>query len=248
MIDKLIDNPKTEILEFLKNKYNINVIEITGSDNLLNISISGMLALRYWREKFNYNSNIYFDEIISNINQSLILSLLGFKVASLILLRRCLENILAFIYYKDHKIEFIKKELDVSKKTFNKMEELLNYVSEYPFSEFLTIDKQDDFNKLIQDLKSDWQSNYKELSNYVHSSNTKYLDMHSFLSDIVPTEEGLVKIKETTEKTVSFINALNIILFKNEYDLIDETGKTLIRNSINTTSYKTKIIECLGEI
>jgi hypothetical protein len=45
---------------------------------------------------------------------------MGFKISSLIVLRRSLENILGFIYYKDHPVEFIKKEFDGSKRTFEK--------------------------------------------------------------------------------------------------------------------------------
>ncbi|WP_128545266.1 hypothetical protein [Larkinella soli] len=248
MIDQIIEGPKKEIVEFLNSKYNLKVDTILGSNNFLNSSIMSLISLKFWDEAFKYDSKVYFDEIVSNFNQMTILALLGFKVPALILLRRCLENIVVFIYYKDHPVEFLKKEMDVSKRNFDKVEDLLNYINDFPYNAFLNDIDLNQLKFLIQDLKKDWQENYKLLSNYVHSSNTKYLDLHSFLSDIATNVQLLDEVLGFSKSIISYIHAICLIFFQTEYSTLNPMAKTMIRNSITTESYKRKLITCFGEI
>ena len=111
-----------------------NVSLENDSDEKLTILVKGIISVKIFSNCSEEDN--YIKEIISNLNQFSILSFLGFRVASMVLLRRCLENVLSSIYYREHKIEYIKKELDSDKRNFNKIDDLLNYFIEYPYTHF----------------------------------------------------------------------------------------------------------------
>lgn len=248
MIEALIETQKEQIRSFLSSNYNIDLAKINNCGAYLDESIRGVLSLKVWSDSFKYQSKDYFDEIVSNFNQSIILSLMGFKVSSLILLRRSLENILAFIYYKDHPIEYLKKEFDANKRTFEKMEQLIIYIKEFPFNSFYQKGNDEILKKVTDNIKEKWDENYKALSNYVHSSNSKYLDLKLFLEDIKPQKEDFDYLNEKTKEIISLINILNILFFFSEYSNFFDHQKSLIRNSITLPDFKRKLGEYFQDI
>lgn len=105
---------KIIIKSYLSKKYNVNLDELGYVDSYLDFNLRNLIALKIWRElleeKLPLEPQQYLNEIISNFNQIIILGLIGFKIPTYMLIRRSIENLIAFLYYKDHHIEFLKKE------------------------------------------------------------------------------------------------------------------------------------------
>lgn len=237
MIDVLINSSKDEVINFLRSTFSIDAVANTELENCILQYTKSIISLKLWHQKLNsINANEYFKEIISNYNQSLILSSIGLYVPSTILLRRSLENILAFIYYKDHNIEFIKKEFDESKRSFDKIDDLTNYLKEFPFKLYYPAINEAELKSLLEESTGEWKKNYKYLSHYVHSSNTSFLNLRLFLENITFDSTQVEKNLSYQAFTISFINTILILFFFNDYNILEQHEKTLIRSLIDTNS------------
>lgn len=223
-----------------------NVSLENDSDEKLTILVKGIISVKIFSNCSEEDN--YIKEIISNLNQFSILSFLGFRVASMILLRRCLENVLSSIYYREHKIEYIKKELDSDKRNFNKIDDLLNYFIEYPYTHFYKNIEINHITSLITKVKSKWEELYKKLSKYVHSSSTSYLDLHNFLDEIKYDNNKMEESVLLYEEVITVINTIFIIFFFEKYNLFEEEKKIVIRESIYNEEIKRKIIEVFKNI
>lgn len=212
----------------------------------LTILVKGIISVKIFSDCSEEDN--YIKEIISNLNQFSILSFLGFRVASMVLLRRCLENVLSSIYYREHKIEYIKKELDSDKRNFNKIDDLLNYFIEYPYIYFYKNIEINHITLLITKVKSKWEELYKKLSKYVHSSSTSYLDLHNFLDEIKYDNNKMEESVLLYEEVITVINTIFIIFFFEKYNLFEEEKKIVIRDSIYNEEIKRKIIEVFKNI
>lgn len=240
-----LDHQILEIKNKLKDEYTID-LDNTFDINLGKI-VSGIVSFKIFIDRIEDIDDHYAKEIISNLNQSSILTFLGFRVASLILLRRCLENVLCSVYYKDHKIEYLKKELDVNKRTFDKIEDLLNYFIDFPYKQYYDIDEEK-LLTLLKKIKEEWTSTYKKLSNYVHSSNSNYLDLHTFLDDIKFKQDKFLEYIELYELTISIITSIFLVFYFKEFSNFTPEEKSIIRNSIHNVEIKRKIIEIFGDL
>lgn len=249
MIKKLINTQKKEIEDLLNNRFNIKKKSIEGFDSYTGLVVENTISLKTWESPLeNYIANSFFKEIISNCNQALVLGLLGFNIAAFTNLRRCLENILVFIYYSEHNIEYQKKELDVTKRNFDKIENILNYIKDYPFTTKYPGGEKAKMDTLLKKVCDIWLNDYKELSNYVHSSNTKYLDLNVFLVDIKPTKEKLDLLAQTFTSITNIIHSLLIIFFYKEYHDLIANEKTLIKSNINDGNIKRNLKEYFKDI
>lgn len=249
MINPLITPIKKAVEDFLESKYSIDKNSIENFDSFSEEVIKNTISLKTWESKLEDSIAIsFYREIISNYNQALILGLLGFNVASLSILRRCLENIIVFIYYNEHPVEFKKKEFDVTKRNFDKMEQILVYIKDYPFAIMYPSGNNEKAVKLVTKICEEWNRIYKELSNYVHSSNTQYLDLHTFLIDIKPTKDKLEKLQESFKNITSIVNTLCITFFYSKYDELDAVQKKLIRECIQNKNFTQHLIDYFQEI
>ena len=239
-----IISPQIESIRESLSLYNVSLEN--DSYEKLTILVKGIISVKIFSDCSAEDNHI--KEIISNLNQFSILSFLGFRVASMVLLRRCLENVLSSIYYREHKIEYIKKELDSDKRNFNKIDDLLNYFIEYPYTHFYKNIEINYITSLTTKVKSKWEELYKKLSKYVHSSSTSYLDLHNFLDEIRydnnKMEESVLLYKEV----ITVINTIFIIFFFEKYNLFEEEKKIVIRESIYNEEIKRKIIEVFKNI
>lgn len=240
-----LENQIKEIKQKILDEYNIDLKN--NFDNELENIVNGIVSVKIFLDKIEKIDDSYSKEIISNLNQSSILTFLGFRVASLILLRRCLENVLCSVYYKDHNIEYLKKELDVNKRTFDKIEELLNYFIEFPYSHFYEIEN-DKLIGLLKKIKENWSITYKLLSNYVHSSNSNYLDLHTFLDDIKFNEDKLKEYLSFYSDTITVINSILVVFYFRDFSSFSSEEKSIIRSSIHNTDIKRNIIETFGDL
>lgn len=240
-----IISPQIESIKESLSLYNVSLEN--DSYEKLTILVKGIVSVKIFFDCSSEEDN-YIKEIISNLNQFSILSFLGFRVASMVLLRRCLENVLSSIYYKEHKIEYIKKELDSDKRNFNKIDDLLNYFIEYPYTHFYKNVEINYITSLITQVKSKWDESYKKLSKYVHSSSTSYLDLHNFLDKIKYDNDKMQECIVLYKDVITIINTIFIIFFKEKYDFLEDEKKIIIRDSIYNDDIKRKIIEVFKNI
>jgi hypothetical protein len=78
-----------------------------------------------------------------------------------------------------------------------------------------------------------WTEQYRELSNFVHATNSDYLELRSYLENITPSNDTLLSLKDQAQIFGTLVNALNIIFFNNIYEEMDEREKSFIRVSMS---------------
>lgn len=252
--DAHINSQLEAISTHLKDKYNIETNDLSNFDEYCSSAMRTIISLKIWVKKLKERELVlngaiqYLDEIISNLNQTLMLGLLGFKSPSYSMIRRSLENAISFIYYKDHSIEYAKKQVDTNYKNLS-VKEMGDYIKQYPYHYFLT-----DIDKLavvefVQQVMGLWKIQYQELSKFVHGSNENYLELNEFLDNIEPCDENLESITQYIKIFGSIINALNIIFFFKIYDEeLEEGEKQFIRRAITQDNYKKQIQSLFGSI
>ncbi len=241
---------QTELVKrYLKNTFKMPITNLTKIDDFLDIVLKNILSIKIWVDKLR-DSNIYFlkpliylEEVISNLNQALILGITGFRVPAYVMMRRSLENIMSFLYYKDHPVEYFRKE---SGTLLTRIKDLQEYIKKYPPELLPSTVDGNKFSELLKKLIDKWDETYRDLSNYVHGSQKEYLDLKTYLESISPSDEILHHLIPLSENMGDIINALLIVFFFDVYLSMDETEKSLVRLSINNKEIKTYITDTFG--
>ena len=207
------------VKKYLEDTFKIPIADLSKIDDFLNIVLKNILALKVWLDKLKgknifSNSLIYLEEVISNLNQALILGIMGFRVPACVMMRRSLDNIASFFYYKDHPVEYFRKE---SGTLSTRIKDLQEYFKKYPSKLIPNVVDGDEFKKLLKKLVDEWSELYKELSNYVHGSQREYLDLKTYLEDIHPRDEILLHLIPMAKKFGDIGSALLIVFFFNIY-------------------------------
>lgn len=250
-----INREKDRIKTYISKTYNLDLTHLIEIDNYLEINLRNLIVLKIWKEKIVILLNLsaatqYLDEIISNFNQIIVLGIIGFKIPSFMLLRRSIENLVGFLYYKDHPIEFIKKE-NASEMTrkFISIKDVQDYIIGFPFYMYYESSNSNKCEILIKRIMSQWMEQYKELSNFVHGTNSKYLELNDYLDDVSPSDITLKSLSKSILDFSSLFNTLFILFFFDAYVEFDKQQKSMIRGAIcNDHKYKTELINIFSEI
>lgn len=243
------------ISDFIKAKYNVSIKEKEQYVEFVQDSLGLLMVLNIWNkhldEVFRSVRGVdnYFKEMISNTIHMIILGTLDLKVPTLVMLRRTQECILSYLYYFEHPVEYYKKENDDNVKILSGFTELKDYIKNYPFSIKYNLADQDVKN-LVQKIIDDWGMQYKNLSNYVHGTNSKYFQQVTYFDEFKFDKKDVNFLTKQVQKLSSIINALLICFYFDRYIKFDENlEKSLIRNCIsNGTGYKEKIVQVFKEI
>ena len=247
----------TIVKEHLFKKFNHNEFHENNNEinKYLEESIKAILSVKIWIKHSKENRIFpegvveYIEEIVSNLNQVTTLGILGFKSPSYAMIRRSLENILVFLYYKDHPVEFFKK--NISEGRLHKLKDLKEYIKSYPFELiYLSSEEREDkiktSKKFIEKTIKIWELEYKQLSNYIHASNPKYLELVTYIDEIYVSSKDLKTLSNKIRKLNSIVNSLLIAFFPMQYkELFNDAEKSLIRISIENSKEKEKFLENL---
>lgn len=253
--DYQIENEFNAVETFLREKYGVNIKAKEQLASFTQACLFSLLSFKIWKkrlcEHFSKTPKIdmYFQEMISNIIHIMILGALDMKIPALVMLRRTQEIILKYLFYSEHPVEMYKKEADDSIRNMAGFDELKDYIKNYPFSMKYRI-KDQDIQPLVSDIISNWANQYKELSNYVHGTNTQYFQGVENLNGFRFEKKDVNFLCKEIKKLTSIGNSLFIIFYFEEYVAFDEnTEKSLIRKSIeNQFNYKDRIVKILNEI
>lgn len=239
MMRDYVDSQRAAVLCFLNAQYKTDLTTYSNSTSMLNSIITSIGSLNIWKKnlmgKIPEGPSIYINEIISNLNHILVMASLGLKTSSLLMIRRSQENLFSFLYYKDHPIEFFVKESEISKKNQQlKVNELKEYIEDYPFSIHYPTINHEEMRKSIKLVTEKWQEQYKDLSNYVHGTNSQFLELTKFLEEIQPSVELFLTIEKNIIIFTSVINTLFVNFFFDEYKHFIEPEKSFIRFAISS--------------
>lgn len=243
------------ITEFVEKKYGFTIKSKEQSINFTKKALTFMLTIKVWK-KHMFSSfqkvpkiEMYFQEMLSNAIHIILLGNIDMKIPALIMLRRTQELILKYLYYSEHPVELYKKEMDDNSRTVNGFSELKDYIKKYPFSMKYNVEdaKVQDF---VSQIIDDWTKQYKELSNYVHGTNSNFFQKAEYIDEFKFVKEDIIFLAKQVELLSSIMNTLLIIFYFQEYTKFDEnTEKSLIRSAIsNHLGYKKKVVEILQEI
>ena len=252
-VEIYIEEQTKIVKKYLKSTFRTPVAKLSKIDTFLEILLKNILSLKIWTDELQnsknrnifLNSLIYLEEAISNLNQALILGIMGFRIPACVMMRRSLENMISFLYYKDHPVEYFRKELGTLS---TRMKDLQDYLIKYPYELIYSRVDEDRFKDLIRELIKKWNEIYRELSNYTHGSRKEYLELKTYIEDISPRDESLISLIPLAEKVGDITNGLLITFFFAVYLLMDEPKKSLIRLSIKDNDIKTNIINAFGGI
>jgi hypothetical protein len=228
------------VLSYVTQYFKMDPKNYSELDSFIYASLKSIISLKIWSQYLDKNEkkpiglDQYFNEIISNLNHVLLMGIIGYRAPSFMMIRRSLENYLIFLYYKDHPVEFYKREQNLIKREFLKIDFLRKYIEDYPFDIKYEIDNSVNYTKLTREVMKKWFEQYQELSNFVHGTNAKYLDLKNYLKDIKPDDSILSSLRDQIQLFTSIVNTLNILFFQNIYEELDEQEKTIVRFSIGT--------------
>jgi hypothetical protein len=240
--------------ELLLENYNVEVDD-PQIEKLCKNCLNIIASLNIWKAHLDDSDDVisesleYYDEIISNLIHVAILFVMRLKVPAVMMLRRSRENLLNFIYYSEHRVEFYKKEYDDNRKNFNGFKDLKDYLVQYPFNVKYNISNQIVSN-LVKDSLLDWSEQYKRLSHFVHGSNTKYMENVKNFDGIITESKELEFMIKELDIFLEVLNTLFVVFYFNEYRNLDEHDeKPFIRNSFfSTKDYKRRLKDMFKEI
>ncbi len=261
--DIYLKDQKNILLDFLQKKYNIIITEDAYFNDFININLLELTSIKIWSKNLydgdSFGAEQYLNEIISNLNQLIILALLGLKIPSFMLIRRSLENLLMFLYFKDHRIEFAKREQnrnDIKKGKNqeyridrNSISELKEYVAYFPFTAIYPEIEKNKLDDLLNSMIQLWDKQYSDLSNFVHGTSSRYLELKNYLDDINPDEDSLNYVSTYNKNYCSLVNSFLILFYFDKFKNFENKEKSIIRNAIDSeTKFKQKMTDVFGEI
>lgn len=241
--------------KFISQKYKVDIKRKEQLVKYVETSLVFLQSLKIWDSYLSKQYNMvdgidcYFKEMISNMIHVIILGTIDLKVPALVMLRRTQEIILTYLYYSEHPIEYYKKESDDTKRNINGFNELKEYIKQYPFFVKYNID-EDKLKELVSKIIDDWTKQYKDLSNYVHGTNSSYFQMISYMDEFKFIKSDANYLNKQVKMTSTIVNTLLIVFYFDIYVSMDDTSqKSTIRKAIsNERTYKEDIIEIFREI
>ena len=225
--------------EYLEKEFKLDTESLSNFEEYLNAFLKEIISLKIWSKHIKekklllYDQDQYLEEIISNLNQSLVLGAIGFRIPAYMMIRRSLENILSFIFYMEHPVEYMMKENESNKKNDYKISDYKEYLKSYPYHVKFGETQLESIKRLIQRITTAWTEQYRELSNFVHATNSDYLELGSYLENIVPSNDTLLSLHNQVQIFGTLVNALNIIFFNDIYIAMDKREKSFIRVSMS---------------
>jgi len=237
-MDDHIKREKEILVKFFKNQ-NTKIDNLKNSNIFIEEMLKTIIAVKIWKQNLSDipdRLQSYLAEIVSDLNQVILLAIQGYKIPSYILLRRCLENMVQILYYKDHKVEFYKKILH-KESNHIKINDYKEYIVKFPFICVYPKINIERLQKLVKKNVESWRENYKELSNYVHGTTLEYLELAEFIEEIKPNDKFLSIIIKQIQEFSSIFNVLFIIFFFKLYKQLDPREKEWIRTCIQRGSH-----------
>lgn len=186
-------------------------------------------SLMWWRFQLSKpklkNRYIFLWEISSDALQILPQSLMGYSKTTKLLIRGIIENTLRHIYYYDHPVEY--QRLNLEKKWYLSINQLFDYLKQHPI--LYETEKRFDAISRLNNL-------YSELSNYVHGSKVKHLEMKPGLESIKPNLSNLQTIRRLIKRCVESTNFLIAIHHKNIFSKLQLDAKQIITLTMPQTA------------
>lgn len=164
-----------------------------------------------------------------------------------------------FLYFKDHRIEFAKREQnrnDIKKGKNqeyridrNSISELKEYVAYFPFTAIYPEIEKNKLDDLLNSMIQLWDKQYSDLSNFVHGTSSRYLELKNYLDDINPDEDSLNYVSTYNKNYCSLVNSFLILFYFDKFKNFENKEKSIIRNAIDSeTKFKQKMTDVFGEI
>lgn len=220
---------KRDFSDFLKSLKNENVSkEIFSDKNVLQFkkmhSIIYSVLILNKRIRSKNNSNVFFDEILSDYIQIMPLLIKGYDKVCIYFLRDIIENCLKYIYYYDHPIEF--SWLEIKDKYYIQVNDLLKYIDIHP--------RLEKYKKEFE-LSGKMKDEYFDLSKYVHSRNRNYMHLWRCLDSIKFDNNFKTNYYERFIKVSNIVIVLIILFNIEKFKKIEIHEKRIILNSLNKT-------------
>lgn len=243
------------ITQFISGKYGIVIKSKEQLVDFTRSAITFMMSIKIWKKHLNSvfqqvpKTEMYFQEMLSNAVHIIVLGNIDMKIPALLMLRRTQELILTYLFYSEHPVELFKKEMDDNSRIISGFGELKEYVKKYPYSMKYNV-KDIQVQEIASMVIDDWTKQYKELSNFVHGTNSNFFQKAEYVDEFKFVKKDVTFLTKQIELLSSIVNTLLIIFYFKEYVNFEEhTEKALIRKSIdNDLNYKKKIVSVLKEI
>jgi len=238
MIKEQIDS----VYEFLETTYNIKPDTLPDNFNeFLERTIYTIIAVKLWVSKIEENTTkdpiqnekeilYFFKEVISDLNNFLILGSLGFKSASYLFIRRGLENFMKFVYFMDHPVEYYSS-------SYVEPKLLREYLKKYPPQLVIVRSNMDitskKIKKILKELHQTLDELYRETSRYIHGQSKINLELIEYLNEIGHKDEEYFKKLTNLIEKFSLIVQGTLILIHNEiYNKMDTSHREIVHMSI----------------
>ncbi|MBW1728200.1 MAG: hypothetical protein JRJ62_11615 [Deltaproteobacteria bacterium] len=219
--DKFMDEDHNKLLGYLKNNniYPLHYEKKIKKD--VKEIHNHIYSICLWSNEFDevpINQKIFLIQMRSDAIQSLYLSLLGFKKPVKLLLRGLIEDILNHLYYYDHKIEY--ERLETEPKYYQSNKYLWDYLKNQPRMKPI-IEETETFSTLKQ--------YYGDLSKYVHSSSSEYVEYINTIDKIYFEIDFFKQYKKEIINISCCINYLLYVFYKVNVEYESELYNYIIK-------------------
>lgn len=213
-----------EVISYINSKKIIEESQLKkqiGSIKVMHKSMYSLILWRFLLKKLPQHAKYFLDEIASDSLQILPQALMGYRKPVDLMIRGIIENILRYIYFFHHPIEFQISNTEV--RWFIKIDDLFNYTKNHPV--FVKVQKKFDAISRLRTL-------YDELSSFVHGRRVIHLEMRRALKDVTFNqsvfESQVKKMKYCAEST----NFLLLNFHKDRVNRFQTEFKNIILGSI----------------
>lgn len=234
MIIQFLATDLIDVKKILKKRYNYTVPKETEKDfQLLHKKFFTLADLIYVITKTDSTRIDFLYELRSDSIQLLTFLSLGFKKATALAIRSCIEDVIRHIYYKDHPIE-----LELLNETGNTQISVTNtfqYLNTHPvfkkYKKFIII-----HNFLTNE--------YSNTSRFIHGSSVKHFQLSKTISQLRMSEKEFKKASREVTKLIDCLISCIIIFHRVQFDQqVHYDHKNFILK--NTSDMHKKIIHCL---
>jgi hypothetical protein len=171
------------------------------------------------------SGRIFISELVSDSIQTIVLCLNGYTKSVALLLRGIIENILRYIYYYDHPIEFTWLESG----HFLQIDALINYTKKHP-----------KFNEIprMLDVLSEIKGQHKTISRYVHAQAVEHMQLTKSIEEINFKHDFFEWYINQLISLGSNVNLILSIFNREEFDNFIKNYQSLIVRRIEANDRK----------
>jgi len=195
-----------EVLDFFRSKGIISNNPDPGMISTAKRIHRFTYSIMWWRFRFGSgpdNRKVFLYELASDALQVLPQALMGYRKTTMLLMRGIIEDVIRYVYYYDHPIEFLRVNLE--KNWYISIADHFTYLKNHPL--YLKTEKKFDAVGRLKNL-------HQEISLFVHGLRLTHMEMHLGLKKVKLSPSILKRQANFIQRVVESSNFILAVFHK----------------------------------